>query len=80
MGVLTVRKVDDELIRELKLRAARNGRSAEAEHRLILEQALRAGREEFVKACPREPGALEGARFLRQHRYHPSLARLGWEE
>ena len=40
MGVLTVRKVDDALIRELKLRAARNGRSAEAEHREILKRAL----------------------------------------
>ena len=41
MGVLTVRKVDNELIRALKLRAVQHGRSAEAEHRLILEQALK---------------------------------------
>jgi antitoxin FitA len=40
MGRLTVRNVDDEVIRRLKLRAAEHGRSAEAEHREILKQAL----------------------------------------
>ena len=40
MGRLSVRNVDDELIRRLKRRAARHGRSAEAEHREILRQAL----------------------------------------
>ena len=40
MGQLTVRKIDDELIRRLKIRAAERGRSAEAEHREILKQAL----------------------------------------
>jgi len=37
---LIVRRVDEELVRRLKLRAARNNRSAEAEHREILKQAL----------------------------------------
>jgi plasmid stability protein len=37
---LTVRRVDDEIIRRLKIRAAQHGRSAEAEHREILKQAL----------------------------------------
>jgi antitoxin FitA len=40
MGQLTVRKVDEEVIRRLKIRAAEHGRSAEAEHREILKQAL----------------------------------------
>jgi plasmid stability protein len=40
MGQLTVRKVDEEIIRRLKIRAAERGRSAEAEHREILKQAL----------------------------------------
>jgi antitoxin FitA len=40
MGQLTVRKVDDEIIRRLKIRAAEHGRSAEAEHREILAQVL----------------------------------------
>jgi plasmid stability protein len=37
---LHVRNVDDAVARRLKVRAAENGRSAEAEHRLILERAL----------------------------------------
>lgn len=40
MGSLHVRNIDDELITRLKRRAARHGRSAEAEHREILRQAL----------------------------------------
>lgn len=39
-GNLHVRNVDDELILRLKRRAARHGRSAEAEHREILRIAL----------------------------------------
>ncbi|QND54981.1 hypothetical protein HB779_24230 (plasmid) [Phyllobacterium sp. 628] len=39
-GNLHVRNLDDDLIIKLKLRAARHGRSAEAEHREILRQAL----------------------------------------
>lgn len=40
MASLHVRNIDDELVQRLKLRAARKGRSAEAEHREILRQAL----------------------------------------
>jgi plasmid stability protein len=39
-GNLHVRNLDDELIAQLKRRAARHGRSTEAEHREILRQAL----------------------------------------
>jgi antitoxin FitA len=39
-GSLHVRNLDDELIARLKRRAARHGRSAEAEHREILRHAL----------------------------------------
>jgi len=39
---LHVRNLDDELVVRLKRRAARHGRSAEAEHREILRQALAA--------------------------------------
>lgn len=39
-GALNVRNLDDDLILRLKRRAARHGRSAEAEHREILKQAL----------------------------------------
>jgi plasmid stability protein len=37
---LHVRNLDDDLIARLKRRAARHGRSTEAEHREILRQAL----------------------------------------
>lgn len=43
MAQLTVRGVDDAIAAALKARAARAGRSAEAEHRRILEEALRPG-------------------------------------
>jgi plasmid stability protein len=36
MGVLSVHGLDNALMRELRIRAARHGRPAEAEHRLIL--------------------------------------------
>jgi plasmid stability protein len=39
-GNLHVRNLDDDLIAKLKRRAARHGRSTEAEHREILRQAL----------------------------------------
>jgi len=39
-GNLLLRNLDDELVARLKRRAARHGRSTEAEHREILRQAL----------------------------------------
>jgi plasmid stability protein len=47
MPQLLVRDVPQNVVDALKRRAAENGRSAEAEHRLILEEALRPGRGEF---------------------------------
>jgi plasmid stability protein len=40
MAQLLVRGVDEALVAQLKLRAAANGRSVEAEHREILRAAL----------------------------------------
>ena len=40
MASLHVRNIPDEIVRKLKLRAARHGRSTEAEHREILKQAV----------------------------------------
>jgi len=37
---LIVRNIDEEIVQSLKEQAARNGRSAEAEHRAILKAAL----------------------------------------
>ena len=42
-----IRDVPEPLVLALKERAAANGRSAEAEHRLVLEEAMRSGRNEF---------------------------------
>jgi plasmid stability protein len=42
MSQLIVRDIDAGLVRALKRRAARHGRSAEAEHREILREALEA--------------------------------------
>lgn len=57
MGQLPVRDLDDDVIRRLRQRAAAHGRSTEAEHRAILEAAVRG-----------EPGAtvLAASRRLRQ--------------
>jgi len=41
MAAITVRKLSEETHRALKARAARHGRSAEAEVRSILEEATR---------------------------------------
>ncbi len=40
MATLIVRKLDDEVVQRLKARARAHGRSAEAEHRLILQEVL----------------------------------------
>ncbi len=66
---LVVRNVDDDVARALKIRAARHGRSAEAEHREILREALRAdlARASFKQALASMPdvGADEDLVFSR---------------
>ena len=46
MSQLIVRNLDPEIVRLLRERAAKHGRSAEAEHREILKQALTAPDDE----------------------------------
>jgi antitoxin FitA len=41
MAQLLVRGIESDVVRELKVRAAQHGRSAEEEHRQILRDALR---------------------------------------
>ncbi len=74
MAQLTVRKVSDAVVAALKERARKSGRSAEAEHRRLLEKTLlQDRREEFfdellahrVKLPPGEPSTTE---ILRRHR------------
>jgi len=52
MAQLTVRQVDDRVVQRLRERAAKNNRSAEAEHREILQAVLlqdERARAEFVE-------------------------------
>lgn len=67
MAQLMVRRLSDDLIKALKLRAARHNRSAEQEHREILQAALRGPR----KRCLAEvllslPSVGEDSDFARQ--------------
>ena len=58
MAQLIVRNIDEELVRELKIRAARNGLSAEEQHRQILRAALgasappRRSLKEYIEQMP----------------------------
>ena len=54
-GNLHVRNLDDDLIARLKRRAARHGRSTEAEHREILRQALERRRRAFLRHVSGRP-------------------------
>ena len=47
MATLTVRNLDEDVVRRLRIRAAEHGRSAEAEHREILRAALVANDEQL---------------------------------
>ena len=77
MASLNVRKIDPDLVARLKRRAARHGRSMEAEHREILRQAL---------AAEVEPSwddlAAELRRLTRRRKQTPSevLLREGRDE
>lgn len=71
MAQLIVRNLDDDLVRALKRRAAEHGRSAEAEHREILREALLPGApkrsiKELLLAMPDvgEDGDFERTREL----------------
>lgn len=74
MGQLLVRDLDEDVIRRLKRRAAANGRSTEAEHRAILEAAVRGPVEPPVDAARRLLAELkpdagpDGATLIREAR------------
>ena len=69
MAQLLVRGIESDLARELKLRAARHGRSAEEEHREILRGALRhSGPPSSLKQLLLEiPNVGEDRDFERSH-------------
>lgn len=49
MSQLLVRNVPENIVAALKRRAKDNGRSVEAEHRALLEDALKPRREKFIE-------------------------------
>jgi plasmid stability protein len=63
MSQLTVRGVNDRIVAALKLRAAKHRRSAEAEHRAILEAALGENAADFWRDAEQLRAELAG----RQH-------------
>jgi plasmid stability protein len=81
MTQLTVRNVDPAIAAALKARAKRTGRSAEAEHRRILEEALRpeAGGDFFALARARRiklsPDSPDTTELLREDRDRGNAAR-----
>ena len=77
MAQLIVRKLEPEVVDALKQRAARRGRSTEAEHREILREALgRARRPRALKQLLLEmPAAGEDRDFARVPR-KPRRVRL----
>lgn len=67
MANLIVRNIDDEIANALKQRARKRGISAEAEHRLILEQVLkRPKKKSFAQVLSQMPSVGEDADFTRQ--------------
>jgi len=64
---LVVRNLDHALVHALKKRAARHGRSAEAEHRAILKSALaRTRRKTFTQALASIPNVGLDEEFARK--------------
>lgn len=66
MSSLIVRGVDDAVVRALKTRAARHGRSTEAEHRLLLAEALlQPRRRSLAEVLAEIPSVGDDADFTR---------------
>jgi antitoxin FitA len=77
MASLSVRNLDDDLLRRLKRRAGRHGRSAEAEARDILSRALSGEAEVDFDALAAELRALTAGR---RHTPAEELLREGRDE
>ncbi len=66
MASLVVRNLDPRIVEALKQRAARHGRSAEAEHRVLLEAALlRPKGKSFAEALAAIPDVGQDEDFAR---------------
>ena len=67
MANLVVRNLDRTIVQALKKRAARHGRSAEAEHREILESTLvRTRRKTFAQVLASMPNVGRDQDFARK--------------
>ena len=67
MAQLVVRNLDGELVQALKQRAAAGNRSAEEEHRRILQMALRSPkRRSFAEVLATMPNVGEDNDFARR--------------
>jgi plasmid stability protein len=67
MAQLMVRNLADDLVKALKLRAAKHNRSAEQEHREILQAALRGPRRRTIaEALTAIPNVGKDADFVRK--------------
>ena len=73
MAQLIVRNLPQNLVRSLRIRAASNGRSAESEHRLILEKALDQRSNEFWEEADALRSETEG---VRQHESSKLLRKM----
>jgi len=63
---LIVRNLNQSIVNALKRRAARNGRSAEAEHRILLEELLLQPKgKSFAEALQAMPGVGQDEDFER---------------
>ena len=83
MVTLTVRNLDEDLVKRLRIRAAEHGRSAEAEHREILRTTL----TNSERHATREQAASRLAEFRRctegrglSSSYLLEESRRGWAE
>ena len=66
MANLIVRNVDERIVRELKSRAGKHGRSAEAEHRELLAAVLLKSRKKsFAEVLAAMPNVGKDADFVR---------------
>ena len=67
MANLVVRNLDQRIVDALKQRAAKHGRSAEAEHRAILEEALllTSKKKSFAEVLSTMPDVGQDADFER---------------
>ena len=63
MAQLLVREVPQDVVEALKRRAKEHGRSAEAEHRAILEEALRPERAGFWERAAKLREEMHGRTF-----------------